>query len=135
MLSNLGNTGAVAAFGDNVGALLQKGQRVSDGDPAFTSRQQGMVVFGIADAHHVVKRDAEFVQRHLESSSLVHAGGKHHYCALIENHLQLKPQVVNGLEHSFLLRLPGGYDAAPRGKGHVALAEKIKKFLPRRLAQ
>ena len=46
-------------------------QRVGDRNAAFADRQKGVVVLGIADAHDVVGRQREFVERRLESACLV----------------------------------------------------------------
>ncbi len=59
-----------------------------------------MIVFRVADAHHLVARKAQFAQRVLEPRRLVDAGREHHHRAAITDHLGLEAEfpddVLNG---------------------------------------
>ena len=56
---------------------------------------------------------------------LVDAGRQHHHRALVEDHLQLQPQVADGFEDGGLVRLPGGDD-------HPADRDRLRRRAARR---
>ena len=81
-------------------------------------------------------RQGEVFQGFRQAAGLVDARRQHHDRALVEDHLVLQPQLVDGLQHRFLVRLMGGHDHAPAGEFGRALApERRVELGRRRLAQ
>src|SRR5260370_1221338 len=70
-----------------IGGVLDGGQRIRDCNREFAGRKKGVIVFRITDSDYVVHGKAQTVQGRLQSRSLVHAGGKNHYGAFIEDDL------------------------------------------------
>ena len=104
---------AGAVIGDHhVRLLFHRRQGVGDGDGAAAGAQEGLIVLGIADAHDIVQRQAQRLERALEPPGLVDIARQHHHRALVEDNVQLKGELADGLQHSFLVRLPGGDDGA-----------------------
>jgi hypothetical protein len=52
-------------------------------DSAFTQAQRGVVILRVANAHEVVRRPAECVQRGCKPGGFCHTGGQHHDRAFI----------------------------------------------------
>ena len=75
-----------------------------------------MVVLRVAHAHGVVRRQAQRFERRDQAAGLVHTGRQHHHRALVEDDLQLQPQLADHLQHDRVVRLPGRHDAAPHGE-------------------
>src|SRR5581483_1999092 len=130
------NAGAVVSASDYVGALLERFQSISNGNRAFAHAQEGVVILGIADADYVVRREAQFAQRRLQARALIDTRRQHHHRALVEDDLQLQPQLADGFDHRGLLRLPGGDDAlANRERLHASFFEAAHEGLPWSFAQ
>ena len=58
-----------------VGTLLDGIQRVGDRNAALAHREKGVVILGITDAHNVVRREGELLERGLEPARLVDRRG------------------------------------------------------------
>ncbi len=68
--------------------------------------------------------EQQVIERGLQASRLIHPRGKHHHGPFIEDDLQLKSVVLDGLEHDRLVRLPGrDDDPAHRNRSHAAGAQ------------
>ena len=52
---------AARAFGDEVGFILDRGQGICDRDGISARLQERVVVFGVADRHHVVRGEAKIL--------------------------------------------------------------------------
>src|SRR5262245_28244326 len=135
-LAKLDHAIAVVAPRHPIGLLFDRRQRVGHRHRTFAEAEKSVVVFGVADAYGVVRRESQLVERRLEPSRLVHARRQNHDRALIEDHLKFQPQVVYGFQDGRLVRLPGGDDGMPdRDRPHAALSEKSHEILPRRLGE
>ena len=75
-----------------------------------------MVVLRVAHADRVVRRKSESLERGRKPRRLVDPGGKHHDCALVEDHLQLKSEIADRLEYRCLIGLPCRNDHTPHGQ-------------------
>ena len=107
---------AIPAGRDPIGPLLDQRQRIGDRDAAFTDPDERMVVLGVTHAHAVVRRQPQLEQRGFQAGGLVRARRQDHDRALVENDLQLEPEITDRLEHRALIRLPGRHDAMPHGQ-------------------
>ena len=65
----------------NIRLGLNRGERVRDSDGAATGAEEGLIIFGIADAHHIVRRQTQRLERPLRAPSFVDVVGQHqHLC-------------------------------------------------------
>ena len=80
---------------------------------------------------------AELLERGGQAGRLVHAGRQHHHGALVEDHLQLQPELADRFEHGDLVRLPGRHDHAAdrRAARRRAPAQLLRERGRRRLGQ
>src|SRR5215510_3055893 len=135
-LAKLYHPRAVVDLGQLIGLLLDRRQRVGHRHRTFAEAEKSVVVFGVADAYGVVRRESQLVERRLEPRRLVHARRQNHDRALIEDHLKFQPQVVDGFQDRRLMRLPGGDDGMPQcERPHAALAQKSHEIFPWRLGE
>ena len=122
--------------GHQVGLDFDAVQRVRDRDRAAAHREKRVVVLGIADADHVVRRQTTLGQGGDEPACLVDAGGQDHDRALVEHDRQLEAELANRIENDVLHRLPAGDDtAADRQRMHAALSQPRDERLRRRRRQ
>ena len=122
LFDQLPHTVPPGSAGHHVGFGLNAVQRVGDRDRAAAHGQERVVVLGVADADHVVRRQPALHQRRGQPARLVDAGGQHHHRALVEYDLQLEAELADRLEHDVLHRLPARDDAAAnRERMHAAL--------------
>ena len=75
---------------DDIGALFQRLDGVGHGDPALAGAEQGVIVFGIADADGVVMGDAHFGKRGEQAGALIDAGRQDHGRAFVVDDLQFQ---------------------------------------------
>ena len=135
-LDQLPNAGAMVALGHKVGSVLQHRQCVGYRNPALAEAQEGVIVLGVADADHVVGRQTELAERLGETGRLAQARGEHHHGAFVECHMQLEPEIADGLEDRGLVGLPGRHDHPANGdRGNTALPQRADKRFGRRLAE
>jgi hypothetical protein len=86
--------------------------------------QERVVVFGIADRHHVVRREAEVLTRRFQAAGFVDAWRQHHDRSLVEHDLQLNSVFTDRLENELFVWLPGRDDGSPDGERlHAFLAQ------------
>ena len=116
LLHQLGDAGTVRLPGHPVGALLDERERIGHRHAALAEPEEGVVVLRVAHAHAVVRGESQLEQRGFEPRRLVHSGRQDHDRALVEDDLELEPEVPDGLEHSRLVRLPGRHQAMPHGE-------------------
>ena len=125
-LDQLDDAAAVISPGDEVRPLLERRQRIGDGHGAFAHRQESMVVLRVAHADAVVRRELHFRERGGKAACLVHARRQHHHGALVEDDLQLEPELLDDVEDDLVLGCPGGDDHPADGQGrHVPLFERL----------
>jgi hypothetical protein len=136
LFDQLRYTGAVIGSQHDVGAVLQRRQRIGNGGRAFAHAQKRMIVFRIAYADGIVCRYSDLAQRRRQAARLGDAGGQHHDGALVEDDLQLQAQVANDFEYRGLVRLPGrNDDPAHRDGMDLPRDEHIDEDLRRTLRQ
>src|SRR5688572_29004384 len=88
--------------------------------------QESMIVLGITDSDHIVRRKLELFERSHSSGRLVRAGRQDHHGTLVEDDLQLQSEVPNDLQHRRLIWFPGRYDRAPdRKRLDISLPELL----------
>ena len=104
-----------------VGFILDRGQSIGDRDGISARLQERVVVFGVADRHHVVGGEAQIVERRFQAARFVDAGRQHHDRSLVEHDLQLKSVFADRLENQLFVRLPGRDNGSPNGKRSDAL--------------
>ncbi len=97
--------------------VLQPGQGVCHRDRHPAKIQEGKIVLGIPHCDNVAGRDVEFLECGSQPAFLVDTGRQHHHGALVEDDLQLQPQVAYGGQHLALVRLPACDDHAPHRQG------------------
>jgi hypothetical protein len=108
-----------------VRALLDRGQGVGDDDGRLARSQESVIVFGVADADAVVRRERQLGERDREPGCLVDAGWQHHHRALVEDDVELEAEIADDVEHDRLVRSPGRYDAlADRERCHAARSQR-----------
>ena len=74
LIDQLDHAGAAAILRRAVGGLLERGQRVGNRNTVADGAQECVVVLGIADAHDVVRRKPQLVERRGKARRLVHTG-------------------------------------------------------------
>lgn len=77
-VDDLEHARATFAGGDDIGALLERGQRVRHRHRALAGGEKGVVVLGIAHPDGVARRQAQGVQTVDQAGRLVDAGGQDH---------------------------------------------------------
>ena len=123
---------ATRALGDEVGFILDRGQGICDSNGISACLQERVVVFGVADRHHVVRGEAKILARRFQAAGLVDAGRQHHDRTLVEYDLQLKSVFPDRLENQLFVWLPGRDNGPPDGKRvHPLLAQASPPTLPR----
>ena len=116
--------------------LLQRLQGVSHRNGAFAHVKKGMIVFRIADAHHVMGGETELEKRRSQSGRLVHAGWQNHDSPFVEDDLKLEAEIANDFHSSRFMRFPCGYDDSSYRDSFRTTAHQLAgKFLGRRLGQ
>ena len=92
-----------------------------------------MIVLGVTDADHVVRRQPALDQRAGQSARFVHARRQDHHRTLVEHDVQLEAELAHRLQHDLLHRLPRGDNAAAnRQRLHATLAQARDERLGRR---
>jgi hypothetical protein len=135
-VDELAHAGRGAPARDQVGAVAQRRQRVGHGDAALAGGQERVVVLGVAHADGVAWREPERVERGGQAGALVDAAREHHDGALVEDDLQLEPEVVDLLEHVELMRLARGDDDLADAEGSdAALPQPLDQARRRRLTE
>jgi len=81
-----------------------RGHGVGHGDRALAARQERVVVFAVADADHLVARQAELAQGALHAGRLVDAGRQHQHGGAVREHLHLQAELPDGILYRGALR-------------------------------
>ena len=89
------------------------GRALATATPHLAGSQKSVVVFRVADADHVMRRQPQLVRAAVNPVALLTPDGNHHR-ALVEDHLQFQADVADGIQDCGLMRLPGGNDDASR---------------------
>ena len=132
----LGHACAVIAIGDKIDPVFERLNRVRNGDGTLAATQEGMVIFGIADADDVVAGEFQFGEGAIESCHLVDAGGQHHDGAFVEDDLQFEPELTDAFENRDLVRMPGSDDYVADAEARDAAPLEIgDEFIGRALRQ
>ena len=118
-----------------VGALAQCGDRVGDGHRALREGEERVVVLGIADADHVVRRQLERRQRVQQTGALGDAGRQQHESVLVEHERPLDAGLADGGEGGLRERRVGGHDRAADVQAHAAPPQRIHQCRLRRVAE
>ena len=95
----------LGALVDEVGAFSQGLNGIGHGDTALAGAEQGMIIFGIADADGVVMGDAHFGKRGEHAGGLIDAGGQDHDRALVVDDLKFQAEFANDGENFGVFRL------------------------------
>jgi len=131
-LDQFPNARAARPSGDQVGLVLDRRQRIGDGDRKAARLHESMVVLGVADGHDIVGGQAEIVERRLQAARLVDAGWQDHHRALVEDDLQFEPEVPNCFEHGFLIGFPSRDNgAADRQRSDALRAQPLDESFGR----
>ncbi len=135
LVDELDDAPAVLAGGDEIGALLQRRERVGDRHGAFAEAQKSVVVLRVADADDVVSRHLQLAEREGEAAGLVDPGGEDHHRSLVEDDLHLEAEVPNDVEHGVLVRARSRDDDVADGeRGDSLVAERPDELFRRRAA-
>ena len=135
-VDQFGHARAMVGCGDEVGGILEGGQGIGHCGGHLAMHQEGMVVFRIAHADGVVRGKLHRGEGCRQTGGLVDARRQHHHRALVEDHLQLQPQLVDGGKHRRLVGLPCGDDGVSDGqRRHVPIAQRLNQRLRGRLRQ
>lgn len=128
-VDQLRDTGAMIRWGDPIGVLFEGGQSVSDGNGAFAHFEKGVIIFGVADAGDIARREPEMFEACEETGGFIDAGGQDHDGALIKDDLQFQAELADGLEDSAFVGLLGRQNDPPDGeRGNGALAQEVDEF-------
>jgi hypothetical protein len=83
-----------------------------------------VIVFGVADGDHVVRRKPQLGGRGHEPARLVDVGRQHHDRAFVEYDLQLEAQIAYRRQHERFVRFHRGDNAgSARQRPHAAALE------------
>jgi hypothetical protein len=93
-------------------SALTRRQRVRDRNGAAAGAEKRVVVLRVADADDIERRQTQSCQRRRQAARLVHTGRQHHDSSLVEDDLQLQPQIPDHVQDDLFVRLPGRDDAA-----------------------
>jgi hypothetical protein len=95
-----------------------------------------VVVLGVADPHHVVRREPQVAEGGVEPRGLVDARREDHHGPLVEDDLELQAHLPDDVEHGRLVRLPRRHDhPADRDRPDPARLEPLDELGRRRLGQ
>ena len=97
--------------------------------------QQRVIVLRVADGCDVVRGQAQPRERASESGGLVHRRGQHHDRALVEDDLQLQPEVADRLQHGGFVRLHRRDDGRADADRHPAPVQCLDECPGRRIGE
>ena len=98
---SLHHPGAARRARDDVGVRLDHRQRVGNRHGAAACTQKRMVVLRVADPHDIERRQLQSRKRRSEPARLIDSGREHHDRPLVEDDLQLEPEIVSRTTFSF----------------------------------
>src|SRR6185369_3941236 len=107
-----------------VRALAQRRHRVGHRHRALAHRQERVIVLGVADADHVVRRQLERRQRRRQPGALGDAARQQHERALVEDERALDAGLLDGGQRGLRERRLGRQDRAPDRKDDAAALER-----------
>lgn len=111
-LDQFADAGAVVAGGNLIDVLFEFGQGVGDGGGEAAEGQEGLVVFGVADADGLLGSEAEVSDGGGQSGGLVDAARQDHDGVLVEDDLEGELKFVDEGGGGGLVGDPGGDDDA-----------------------
>ena len=126
---------AARAAGDEVGALLQRVERVGHRHAALAGSQHRMIVFRVADRDGVSLREAQLAQRDGKAGLLVDAGRQQHHRALVEDDLQLESELADHFHRLELMRLAHRHDHPARRDGNAPCPQPLGQLGRRRFGE
>jgi hypothetical protein len=136
LLDELNKPLSVVAVGDDLAALAESRYGIGDRNREFAALEEGVIVLAVANTHRVVRRKLELGECRVESGCLVHARRQDHDGSLVEDDLELEPQLADGFEHPHFLGFSRrNNDLANRKRNDVSGSQQIEEPQAGRSAQ
>jgi hypothetical protein len=135
LLHVVGNGGRPAPGQDQVGGAPQFGAPPAHRHADFAGREQLVVVLGIADAEHVVRRQPQHAQCLAQAGRLADRLRQDHDAAGVEQERQRQPQLLDRAQRRVRI---GGIEFGDAGAGtdrDPALAQQFQQPKSRRRGQ
>ena len=108
----------------HVGVRADGLDRVGDGHPDLAGIQHAVVVLGVADADHVVRRQAQIGERLAQAGALGHPGRQDHQLAPVADELAVQAQLADRLQHGRLVGRGAGDYHLPAAVGDPAAGQR-----------